>query len=372
MDPTGDGDGDDPTGDGDGDDPTGDGDGDGDECAVDEDCADIEGPCTLGVCVMGSCEAQVQADDTPCSSGDLCLVDEVCSAGECVGGAAKDCSGADDDCNTGVCDPDSGACVGEPINEGEACTDDDLCSLDTVCTAGVCGGGMQIDCSEFDDACNVGVCDPNSGECAGEPANEGEPCDDDNSCTYADVCGGGICAGSSEPLFSDDFAVDLGWTAEGKWQIGVAQASPEGSLSGLSDPDADHSPTDDEMLAGVLIGGLSTAPGHDADYLTSPVIDLSVLDPAATVEFRYYRWLVSSVAFMTDTIDVWDGAQWVNVYTAALDMNDAAWGEVVIDVSSYKNADFQVRFGHAYNDIPVGPSEPSWSVDDVEIVPVCP
>jgi hypothetical protein len=338
---------------------------------ADADCVDLDGPCMMGVCVMGVCEAQMLADDTPCNSGDLCLVDEVCNAGECLGGGPKDCTMLDSDCSVGMCNPDDGACVPEALNEGGPCMDDDLCTSDTVCTAGSCGGGMQIDCAGFDDDCNLGVCDPNTGECGQEPANEGEVCNDANACTYDDVCGGGVCAGVSDPLFSDDFSADMGWTTEGKWEIGPAQVSPPGTLSGLTDPDADHTDTNDEMLAGVLIGGLSTAPGHPPQYLTSPVIDLSILDPAATVELHFWRWLVTRVAFMTDTIDVWDGNQWVNVYTAA-DVGDLAWTEVVIDVSAYNNADFQIRFGHSYANLVVGPSEPSWSVDDVMVMPVCP
>jgi hypothetical protein len=313
-DATGDGDGD-ATGDGDGD-ATGDGDGDtGAECTADEDCASLTDACNLGACV-------------------------------------------------------DGACVGSPINEGEACDDGNLCTATTTCTEGVCGGGTEPDCSDLDDQCNAGACDPDSGQCAAMPANEGEACDDEVVCTYDDVCSSGTCAGVSDPLFTEDFSVGDGWMTEGKWEIGVAVVSAAGSISGLTDPAEDSTDTDDNRLAGVAIGGLSSGPGHDPQYLTSPVIDLSVLDADAAVELEFQRWLVAAGGQASETIDVWDGTAWVNVFLTAAALDDA-WLPVSIDVSQYKNADFQVRFGHALADIAVLPSEPSWSVDDIQIVPVC-
>jgi hypothetical protein len=281
-----------------------------------------------------------------------------------------ECSALDSECSVGVCA--EGLCESQAFNEGNACVSDNLCLMDTTCSAGECGGGLELDCGDLDDQCNIGVCNPDLGTCESESANEGLACDDGDSCTYSDVCSAGLCAGTSDPVFSDDFSTDQGWTAEGKWEIGVAMISQTGSISGLTDPEDDHSPSDDGMLAGVLIGGLSSSPGHPPEYLISPVIDLSVLDPEVTVEFRYWRVLVTNVAFMTDTIDVWDGDEWVNVYTALADILQDEWTEIVIDVSAYRNADFQIRFGHEYDgNIPVGPAEPSWSVDDVMITPVC-
>ena len=283
-----------------------------------------------------------------------------------------ECADLDTECSVGVCDLESGACGVEAANEGNACGEDNLCITGATCNAGECGGGDELDCSALDDQCSVGVCNPGSGECEAEAANEGGACNDGNSCTYGDVCDAGACAGSSDPLFADDFSADSGWVAEGKWEIGVAVASQPGTISGLADPADDHSESDDGMLAGVVIGGLSGPPGHEPQYLTSPIIDLSVLDPEATVSFNYWRVLITGMAFMAETIDVWDGEEWVNVYLAAGLAQDE-WVEASLDISAYKNADFQVRFGHEYTSLsPVGPAEPSWSVDDVSIVPVCP
>ena len=52
-----------------------------------------------------------------------------------------------------------------------------------------------VDCTEFDDACNLGTCDPADGSCFASPANEGGLCDDLNACTGPDTCTGGKCVG---------------------------------------------------------------------------------------------------------------------------------------------------------------------------------
>lgn len=91
--------------------------------------------------------------------------------------------------------------------------------------------------------------------------------------------------------------------------------------------------------------------------------NLSVLDPEATVEFQYWRVLVSSAAFMTETIDAWDGEAWVNLYTALFDVQQPDWTPITIDLSAYNNADFQLRFGHEYDaQLPVASSGPSGAV----------
>ncbi|WP_196811806.1 S8 family peptidase, partial [Dolichospermum circinale] len=76
--------------------------------------------------------------------------------------------------------------------------------------------------------------------------------------------------------FSDDFANNSkGWTLGTEWQIGAATAST-GHVYGNPDPGTDNTPTADNGVAGVVIGGnASTAALHDFYYLTSPVINTS-------------------------------------------------------------------------------------------------
>ena len=162
------------------------------------DCSGLDDDCNVGVCnpATGACEAMTANEAGPCEDGDLCTISETCATGACVGGLPVDCSILDDVCNNGVCNSATGLCERAPSNEGGVCNDgDDLCTSNDVCTAGTCAG-TPIDCSGLDDACNVGVCNAATGVCEALPANEGGSCNDGEACTQNDTCGGGVCAGT--------------------------------------------------------------------------------------------------------------------------------------------------------------------------------
>ncbi len=61
---------------------------------------------------------------------------------------------------------------------------------------GVCQAGQPLDCSALSDACNVGLCNPVTGQCARRTRPNGTSCDDGDSCTFADACQNGLCSGS--------------------------------------------------------------------------------------------------------------------------------------------------------------------------------
>jgi hypothetical protein len=66
------------------------------------------------------------------------------------------------------------------------------------CTAGACGGAAR-NCNAVGDQCNDGVCDESTDACIGPPKTAGTPCNDQNACTTPDVCdGGGICSGTPD------------------------------------------------------------------------------------------------------------------------------------------------------------------------------
>ncbi|UJR84862.1 hypothetical protein [Sandaracinus amylolyticus] len=104
------------------------------------DCSAMDGPCVVGVCDPGdgTCGTMPRPDDTDCDDGDACTEDDVCTAGTC-GGTAVDCSSMDDACNVGTCDA-TGACAPTPRPDDTGCDDGDRCTTDDVCTAGVCEG----------------------------------------------------------------------------------------------------------------------------------------------------------------------------------------------------------------------------------------
>jgi hypothetical protein len=173
---------------------------------TDVDCSGMTNMCNVGVCdpTSGACVAMPVMDGTTCDDGAACTMGDVCTAGACAG-AMIDCSGFGDDCNTGVCDPATGTCGRMPAVDGTACDDGDLCTSTDSCTAGACGGTLT-DCSGSGDMCNTGMCDPTSGACVSTPLPDGTACDDANACTAMDACGMGTCSGASLVPGSDTCA----------------------------------------------------------------------------------------------------------------------------------------------------------------------
>ena len=196
------------------------------------DCSEGDDVCQVGFCVAedGTCDVRDLEDGTACDDGDLCTVMNVCETGECTG-TPVDCSALDDACNVGMCDPDTGGCVAMPREDGTACDDGAACTTGDVCTAGTCGG-TPLDCSGLDDACNVGVCDVVDGTCVAAPVDDGTACDDGDLCTTMDACAAGVC--TATPVDCSEL--------DGECAEGVCD--PDTGACGAS-PLADGTPCDD-------------------------------------------------------------------------------------------------------------------------------
>ena len=229
---------------------------DGNPCTVMEICSmgtcigmqincDDSNPCTNDVCniVNGQCVNQPVPDNTNCNDGDSCTFDDICFNGIC-NGTEKNCNDGnictDDVCNpsNGCCEPinnmaqcddgnvctlsdtcDNGTCVGLPFNCDDdnicttdtciqnqmtgmptclftnnniACDDGDLCSLNDLCSAGVCAG-IALNCDDGN-FCTDDTCDPNTGLC--NEVHNMEPCNDGDLCTVGDICVNGQCIGT--------------------------------------------------------------------------------------------------------------------------------------------------------------------------------
>ncbi len=220
-------------------------------CTVDA-CDEASGACASD---DSGCDCLVDAD---CDDLNPCNGQETCDTliGECVAGAVVDCTSSDDACNTGACDPATGACVKVAVSDGTACDDASICTQGDVCSDGVCQGvatpcddgkactvdscseraggcvfdasacgctadaqcddgnpcngvetcdlsagqcksGAAVSCVHLDDACNLGVCSPSTGQCAKSPKANGLACNDGNACTQTDQCQSGVCTGSN-------------------------------------------------------------------------------------------------------------------------------------------------------------------------------
>jgi hypothetical protein len=78
------------------------------------------------------------ADGTACDDDDKCTTDGACSAGVCQPGAPRCADGTPvDACNaqTGACDAETGACFTDPEPAGTSCGDGSQCDVGGVCVA---------------------------------------------------------------------------------------------------------------------------------------------------------------------------------------------------------------------------------------------
>jgi len=196
------------------------------------DCGMTPGQCMELYCdeQAKSCGEQAAAPGASCQDpNDLCMKGATCNNGLCTGGSPEDCFffPVPDDCHVAECNPQTGQCEAVVGNEGGPCADlNDLCTVNKICTAGVCGGGVPKDCThltvgcfdgvcnvntgvceqqaiapgqqcaEATDQCNQGICDT-QGNCNGQPANEGQSCDDNSYCSLNDICVSGTCTGTT-------------------------------------------------------------------------------------------------------------------------------------------------------------------------------
>jgi len=311
-----------------------------------------------------------------CGLGSACLVDFDCLSSWCSDGvctqpdclADADCDGLDEPCKDATCDINAKSCVLEPLADGLGCEDDDLCTSGQLCAAGACVGGTLTDCSELDSSCGIGKCEPETGECVGDAFlnTEGEACDDGFVCTPNDACMAGLCGvGGPGYLFFEDFSdPDPGWELGPLWEIGPALQSEKGT-NGWDPPD-DHSPGDDNMLAGTLIGGLIPMAAQASTCLTSPVIDAS---EASSLWLTFWRHLHTDYfPFAQHTIEVFDG-EWQNIETGYANpgIDDPEWSFQAYDIGVYKNAALQVRICYARDDVAF--IHAGWSVDDLTVGP---
>ena len=177
----------------------------------------------------------------------------------------------------------------------------------------------------------------------------------------------------SEPVCSEDNIIfeenfsdnSAGWTMDTEWQIGPATAST-GHTFGNPDPATDHTPTSDNGVAGVVIGGNAATSTHPYYYLTSPVIDTS---SASTLTLEYYRWLNSDYApYMQNQVQVFDGSSWVTIWESGSSpgIADSSWTQIINDISAYSNSNLMIRWGFRIEESGAY-TVSQWNLDDVRL-----
>lgn len=328
-------------------------------------------------------ETDVDCGGAMCPSCGLdaaCLVDGDCGSGWCSALvctqpdclADSDCDALDEVCMDASCNLETKTCALEASNEGLPCEDGDLCTLAQTCALGSCVGGSVTDCSGVDSSCGLGVCDAKTGACVGQafPGTEGLGCDDGFVCTPDDVCAAGLCGvGGPGYLFFEDFSdPDPGWEFGPLWEVGPALGSDKGTNG--ADPETDHSPGDDNMLAGTLIGGLIPVAPQEPTCMTSPAIDAS---GTGELWLSFWRHLHTDYfPFVQHTIDAFDGQDWqiVELGYANPGIDDQDWSFQQYDLTPYKNPALRVRICYQRDDVAF--IHAGWSVDDLTVGPfVC-
>ena len=172
-------------------------------------------------------------------------------------------------------------------------------------------------------------------------------------------------ASTTVTVFSEPFANNnAGWNLGTEWQFGPASASG-GHNYGNPDPATDTTPTADNRVAGVNIGGNASTSTHGYRWLTSPTINAAAYTSSLTLTYR--RWLNSDYPpWMDNRVEVSNngGASWTTIWSGY--PTDASWQTMSHDVTAYASANFRVRFGHT-----VGSSGAftvsSWNLDDVTL-----
>jgi len=153
------------------------------------DCDDANG-CTADSCNPAvGCLFNPVVDGTLCSDSDLCTSADVCTAGAC-GGIPVVCDDANT-CTVDGCEPAVG-CTAVPVADATACDDGLFCSVGDLCQAGTCLSGAARDCSAVADQCNDGACDELVDACVPLPVANGTSCEA-TACTDPDSCQSGTC-----------------------------------------------------------------------------------------------------------------------------------------------------------------------------------
>ncbi|MEZ4293691.1 MAG: MopE-related protein [Polyangiaceae bacterium] len=322
------------------------------------------------------------AGTTACTGGAIACNQNVQPSAEACDGLDNDCDGTVDNgnpgggmaCSTGlpgVCATGTSACTGGAI----------VCNQTTMASAEICDG-LDNDCNGTVDNGNPGgggsctvagllppcaagtnQCQNGAVTCVSNTPPAPETCDNvDNDCDGI-VDDGPIAL---QIYFSEDFSDNgAGWTTAGGWAIGATSAST-GQSYGNPDPANDHTTTNDNGVAGVVLGGNVATTIVGQTYLTSPVVDTS--GATGKVYLSFWRWLNSDYSpYMVNQVQVYNGATWNTIYQSggSPGVQDNAWAKQQYDITAYKSATMQVRFGYSRQSGAFTVS--GWNIDDLVI-----
>lgn len=94
--------------------------------------------------VSSSCE--IDGDGAPCDDGVFCNGADTCNAGACSVHPGDPCNGPNGNSNCLESCSEATASCNAPDPDGSPCSDINACTVGETCMAGICGGGVELDC----------------------------------------------------------------------------------------------------------------------------------------------------------------------------------------------------------------------------------
>jgi len=162
-------------------------------------------------------------NDALCNDGVGCTVDTCHPVQDCQFAPNDTLCDDGNTCTQDTCNPVTD-CENTPLT-GPACNDGVGCTLNDVCSAGLCAGTPDDALCDDGLPCTTDTCHPTLG-CRNPPTPDGQPCDDGWTCTTGDVCTGGVCAGTPD----DNLCGGGASCATGTCDPADPQADPDGCL----------------------------------------------------------------------------------------------------------------------------------------------
>lgn len=175
--------------------------------------------------------------------------------------------------------------------------------------------------------------------------------------TYRDFS---LAVGSSTIQYSWDMSNDPGWTSETDWAWGVPTGS--GGAYGYPDPTAGYTGSN---VYGYNLNG--DYPNNlDERHLTTYPLNLY---GRHNVHLRFWRWLgVESPEYDHASVKVsTDGSTWTTLWSNSDYVEDNAWTQMDIDISSIADNHGVVYIRWTMGTTDEGWTYCGWNIDDVEI-----
>jgi len=198
----------------------------------------INTACLANTCdgKTGKCGLQPFNEGKGCNDGDPCTAGDLCGKGVCKGPGKTNCDDKDactadscdvkkgcvhlrttcndgNSCTVDQCDPKTAKCdFSKVLKDGSTCNADGSgCTVNDVCTKGVCSAGTPVKCTLPVKQCEKAFCSstgPASFKCLTGDEKEGTLCDDGSACTLDSACKKGVCKAGTKPKFWTDVVGD--------------------------------------------------------------------------------------------------------------------------------------------------------------------